>query len=271
MIVLLPLLAAPAAVLAARPAAACDAPIFMQRHQTAYLVDRLTPEPRPEPQPIWPSGGLEPAVQQELSALDEEGRVSLAFASLSSRSNLSSRGSTDGTMVNGVCVDYTPEGYFSSRSAYQEGIPATFVNRPATLSQCELEQLHVDCVDRINMYRSGALTFSDGTADSNVVAGLSLLSELSGNNQCSSHQALGDLVHAKPLGFGCAVGHYTAFSCEGSGAQNSCCAWHKETTYWAVKQALFGCLQQMWDEGINAGTKGHGEPIRSTSHTYASC
>jgi len=203
-------------------------------------------------------------------SLDEEGRVSLAFASTSSRGNLSSRGSTDGTTVNGVCVDYTPEGYFSSRSTYQEGIPATFVNRPATLSQCELEQLHVDCVDRINMYRSGALKFSDGTTDSNVAAGLSVLTELTGNNQCSSHQALGDLVRAKPLGFGCKAGHYTAFSC-GGGAQNSCCAWHQETTYSGVKRKLFDCLQAMWDEGINPGEKGHWETMRSTSYTYASC
>merc|ERR1740138_1422602 len=122
------------------------------------------------------------------------------------------------------------------------------------------------------MYRSGALKFSNGATDSNVVAGLSLLSELTGNNQCSSHQALGDLVHAKPLGFGCAVGHHTAFSCGSGGqAQNSCCAWHHETTYSGVKQRLFECLQSMWDEGITPGIKGHWETMRSTSYTHASC
>merc|ERR1740138_717811 len=120
------------------------------------------------------------------------------------------------------------------------------------------------------MYRSGALKFSNGATDSNVVAGLSLLSELTGNNQCSSHQTLGDHVRAGSLGWGCSGAHFTAFSC-GNGAQNSCCSWSKETTYSGVKQKLFDCLQSMWDEGIHPGQKGHWETMRSTSYTYASC
>ena len=95
------LLAAPAAAMAAQPAAVCAESVLMQKRQTAQLVGRQSPTPRRSP------------AEHEISALDEEGRVSLALASTSSRSNLSTRtlGSTDGTEVNGVCVDYTVEGY----------------------------------------------------------------------------------------------------------------------------------------------------------------
>jgi len=120
------------------------------------------------------------------------------------------------------------------------------------------------------MYRAGHLKFSDGTSDSNVLAGLSPLKEETGNNQCSSHQTLGDHVRAQPSGYGCAGAHFTAFTCA-SGAQNSCCSWFKEPTYSGVKQRLFNCLQSMWDEGITAGQKGHWETMRSPNYEYASC
>lgn len=80
-------------------------------------------------------------------------------------------GATDGTVVNPTCVDYTIEGYFPARNVVlSTGLPPAageqvFVDRPATLSVCELEQLHHDCVNRINMYRSGLLKFSDGSED----------------------------------------------------------------------------------------------------------
>jgi hypothetical protein len=168
-------------------------------------------------------------------------------------------------------VDYTVDGYFSSKENYQEGITAPFVDRPATLSQCELEQLHTDCVDRINMYRTGALKFADGTTDSRVAAGLSVLKESTSTNQCSSHQALGDLVASRPLGYTCEMAHHTAHSCAGMSGQNSCCFSLKGTTYSGVKEALFKCLQKMWDEGITPGQKGHWETMRASGHTHASC
>jgi len=202
-----------------------------------------------------------------VSGINELGNISVASWTTHLQRRL---GSTDGTIVNGVCVDYTVDGYFASRGAPLSGVPSGFVTRPPSISPCELESLHGECVERINMYRSGQLKFSDGSSDSNVVAGLSPVQEMTGSNQCSSHQALGDLVRAKPSGYGCAGAHFTAFTCA-SGAQNSCCSWYKETTYNGVKQRLFQCLQSMWDEGITPGIKGHWETMRSTSYAYASC
>jgi len=207
-------------------------------------------------------------VQLNISGMDEHGKIRTAPLTLQSDRRL---GSTDGTVVNELCVDYTVEGYFPSRGAALLGVPAGFATRPSTISPCELESLHRECVDRLNMYRSGQFKFSDGTSDSNVLAGLSPLKEETGNNQCSSHQTLGDHVRAEPSGYGCAGAHFTAFTCAGSGAQNSCCSWFKEPTYIGVKQRLFDCLQSMWDEGITPGQKGHWQTMRSPNYQYASC
>ena len=59
-----------------------------------------------------------------------------------------------------VCTDHTVDGFYASKaSPPTRGLPglpgASFLARPSTLSVCELEQLHTDCVQRINMYRSG--------------------------------------------------------------------------------------------------------------------
>jgi len=127
--------------------------------------------------------------------------------------------------VSDVCVDYTVDGWFKDKSP-QTGLPSSqFVARPPGINECELAQLHRDCVDRINMYRSGALKFSDGTKDSNVQAGLELLVETTGNNQCSSEAAMGDLVVNVEGSGGCDGAHENAFVCGFSvgGAQNSCC------------------------------------------------
>lgn len=203
-----------------------------------------------------------------VSGDDEQGQITTASHLPYSRQLVS----TDETNVNSVCADYTLEGHFPSSGGELSSVPAGFADRPPTISTCELESLHTECVQRINMYRSGELKFSDGSSDHNVLAGLAPLLEMTGNNQCSSHQALGDLVRAKPLGFGCAGAHFTAFTCgRGARAQNSCCTWHKEVTYDGVKRRLFECLQSMWDEGITPGQKGHWEAMRKPEHVHASC
>ena len=117
------------------------------------------------------------------------------------------------------------------------------------------------------MYRSGVLKFSDDTDDSNVAAGLLPLEEATGTNECSSQQAFGDLLQNVEGGGGCAGSHHTAGSCpwQGSYAQNSCYGRGSGSfgdgsaiaTYEAVRDELFGSMQQMWDEGITAGQKGH--------------
>jgi len=172
-------------------------------------------------------------------------------------------------------VDYTAEGYFPSRHAdLIESIPSGFVDRPATLSVCELEMLHQECVDRINMYRSGELLFSDGGVDADIAANQpSPLLENTGGNQCSSHQALGDLNTQQQQG-GC--GHITSGTCPFGGirAQNSCCPngggeqpiW----TYESVRDSMFGCLQGMWDEGKNGGG-GHNGAMKNPDYSYVSC
>ena len=164
------------------------------------------------------------------------------------------------------CVDYSVQGYWASKKRI-EGLPdSTYVSRPPSMSACELEQLHQDCIDRINLYRSGALKFSDGTVDTDVAAGVKPLTEATGANQCSSESAMGDLKINVAGGGGCAGSHANSFTCGAGGqAQNSCCARgggsfgsrQSVLTYADTKKQLFDCLQSMWDEGITPGQKGH--------------
>ena len=192
---------------------------------------------------------------------------------------------TDSTSVNAVCVDYSATAHYPAQNSdLVDGLPNDqLVSRPATLSVCELEKLHTECVVRINKYRSGALKFSDGTDDSNVATGLLPLEEATGTNECSSQQAFGDLFQNVEGGGGCAGAHHTAFNCpsKGGAGQNSCCAtgggswgsWDDGViaTYEGVRDSLFGCLQSMWDEGITPGEKGHWETMRSPNYGVAHC
>jgi len=173
---------------------------------------------------------------------------------------------TAGDRHAGTCADYTLGSYWSQRGRKKDLPEAGFAarGRPATLSVCELEQLHAECVGRINKYRAGALLFKDGSQDPLVAKrdGLDPLRETTGNNQCSSAQALGDLGFNLHNGGGCNGAHHTAGSCPvGAGklGQNACCVrgagswgWQnsKIVTYADVKRYLFECLQDMWDEGV---------------------
>ena len=125
----------------------------------AALLGSVLGSPEPIPEPNLPGG--KPPHSRELSPASAEALQRPLWA-------------TDGTSVNAVCVDYSADAYYPAEdSALVEGLPNDdFVSRPATLSVCELEKLHTECVARINKYRSGELKFSDGTDDSNVVAGL---------------------------------------------------------------------------------------------------
>lgn len=161
-----------------------------------------------------------------------------------------------------------------------------FTGRPPTISPCELEDLLHDCVSRINMYRSGALKFSDGSDDSNVVAGLDPLTEVTGGHRCSSEAAMGDLeynVLNNPGANGCVGAHENAFVCKwkGKAAQNACCArgdgaWGANDraqylTVGSVRTEMYKCLQTMWDEGIKDGPKGHWNTMRSTEFRNVQC
>ena len=189
---------------------------------------------------------------------------------------------TDGTVVNELCVDYELSGYFPGKNAdLIAGVPSGYETLPSTISVCELELLHSHCVRQINKYRSGELTFSDGTSDSNVVGGLRALAESSGLNECTSQQAMGDLKFNVENGGGCAGSHRTAGTCpwRGAYAQNSCCArgggsFGDDTaivTYESAVAHLDDCLQQMWDEGITPGQKGHWQNMRRAVFSTARC
>ena len=87
--------------------------------------------------------------------------------------------SQPGPEADGVCVDYTVQGYYLGRTGtFESGLPSSaFVDRPPSISACELEMLHSACVERINEYRSGAKTYTsdacsrtDGCPESAVVA-----------------------------------------------------------------------------------------------------
>ena len=62
---------------------------------------------------------------------------------------------TDSTSVNAVCVDYSATAHYPAKdSSLVDGLPGDeLVSRPATLSVCELEKLHTECVVRINKVR----------------------------------------------------------------------------------------------------------------------
>lgn len=175
-------------------------------------------------------------------------------------------------------LDFTALGWFTPAPAtFHPGLPsASFVTKPAGLTYAELEQLQQDCVDRINLYRSGTLTFSDSSSDPGVPK--PALQHLMGGDRCSSAQALGDLVVNNGAG-GCVGMNSNSFSCPSQGivAQNTCCA-RSGSTYAAIRGQLFSCLQGMWDEGIglpdNAAyttADGHWWNMRNATSAWVSC
>eukprot|EP00316_Scyphosphaera_apsteinii_P011581 CAMPEP_0119297938 /NCGR_PEP_ID=MMETSP1333-20130426/125_1 /TAXON_ID=418940 /ORGANISM="Scyphosphaera apsteinii, Strain RCC1455" /LENGTH=737 /DNA_ID=CAMNT_0007298905 /DNA_START=55 /DNA_END=2268 /DNA_ORIENTATION=- len=192
------------------------------------------------------------------------------------------RASKTGMKTKPVCVDYTVRGFFTmkrSLSSFSENFPRFLVKRPTTISLCELEQLHQDCVDRINDYRSGRAKFSNFVDDPDVP--VRAVQQGSASNQCSSHMALSDLRQNYLGGGGMAGGHWSAFTCPrfGGTATNSCLgrgggAWNNNkalVTYDLVKTELYNCLQSMWDEGIKPGIKGHWETMKNPMYNFVSC
>jgi hypothetical protein len=176
-------------------------------------------------------------------------------------------------------VDYTARGYFQRGRVppLTPGIPAGYVARPAGMTYSELAQLQQDCVDRINAYRAGALTFTGGGADPGVPR--ASLAHLMGNNRCSSAAALGDMVVNSGGGSLCAGASTNAFSCPfaGSAGQNSCCL-RTASSYAQVRTQLFACLQSLWDEGVGQPNNapfstaiGHWFTMRNSALTQVSC
>lgn len=190
--------------------------------------------------------------------------------------------------ANSVCVDYTPSTYFpSGTGTNQASVPVTsgtdIIGRPTqTLSVCELELLHKECVARINEYRAGTISFSDGGNDPLATSGqLSALNAWSARHECSSKQALGDLKSQSDSGSAsdCAAAHENAGKCSGfsQAVQNSCClrgtSERPIDSFSGIKESMFECLQQMWDEGSPSfqGVKSHWEIMRMQNMKSVSC
>lgn len=176
-----------------------------------------------------------------------------------------------------MSVDFTAKGYFTANPhAYHDGMPSdAYVPLPAGMTYGELAQLQQDCIDRVNLYRSGVLKFSNGTSDPGVPK--PPLTHLMGNDVCSSTAALGDLYVNNGAG-GCAGAHTNAFSCPGGNfGQNTCCL-RSGSTYATIRSQLYSCLQQMWDEGIGlpdnasfTSSNGHWYNMRRAASVYAQC
>jgi len=110
-----------------------------------------------------------------------------------------------------VCADYSGYGFYPGpstpmKSVLSKGNPSGLQFLPPTISYCEYEQLTIDCVDRINMYRSGELKFSNGQADPGRAT--RALAADTGNMRCSANQAMGDLFQNVRGDGGCDGAHY---------------------------------------------------------------
>lgn len=177
------------------------------------------------------------------------------------------------------CVNYQALGYYGDGKVYIAGLPPanakTYVTLPGTLTPCDLETLQNACIDRINQYRNGTLRFTNGQADPGVPK--PRLNHNTNNNRCANAMAFGDLWSNGGAG-GCTAGHKNAFACPGSNSgQNSCC-YRSGTTVTAIQNQLFGCLQQMWDEGQGladnaafTSANGHWYNMRANNNIWASC
>lgn len=176
------------------------------------------------------------------------------------------------------CVNYQSPGYMSNKQIISGMPPAnakTYVTLPSGLTPCDLETLQNSCVNRINQYRSGALKFTDGTSDPGVPK--PSINPYTQGNRCSNAIAFGDLYLNGGAG-GCASAHANAFACLGSASGQNACCYRRGQTVAEIQSQLYGCLQQMWDEGEglqdNAAfsqTNGHWYNMRSTSNTYVAC
>ena len=179
-----------------------------------------------------------------------------------------------------TCPEIAPQGYYTQPgNVFNPGAPPSnimysFALQPSFLTQCELQQLHTMCVERINQYRAGQLVFSNGQADP-TLGNPPPLQATPALDKCSSESALGDFYLMNPY---CNSGaHVNALACQGyilPIGQNMCCP-RPVFSFQDVQNQLYGCLQQMWDEGMNgggvAGSNGHYLNMKDPGLLYASC
>jgi len=176
----------------------------------------------------------------------------------------------------------SPDGYYkppTPNGPYVSGLPAdsgslSYTALPPGLSCADLANVHKLCVSRINEYRAGTRRFSNGLADS-ALGSPQPLKYASGMDKCHSEITLGDFA----LMGSCSAGaHQNAWNCKGYGGsfgQNLCCPRpiSSTDTFNSLVNSMYGCLQQMWDEGQDpgAGVDGHWLNMKAAGFNYASC
>jgi len=176
-----------------------------------------------------------------------------------------------------ACVNTAAKGYWNNHSFYK-GLPApsngnTYLFVPSGVDYCELAELNSYCVQRVNMYRTGALIFSDNSTDPGIPR--DPLQYAVESASCSAAQAFGDMSGSTG---GCDNAHANVFSCPGDHLGHNTCCFRNGSTYSEIQNELDKCLQQMWDEGIGlpsdspfSSTDGRWYNIRNSAYTHASC
>lgn len=175
-----------------------------------------------------------------------------------------------------------PNGYYSPASGgvynFIAGAPPTnakytYTLKPDFLTCDEVEKLNTYCVSRINRYRSGELKFTGNEADA-TLGSPKALKEAKENARCQAEISLGDFnLMASSCGGGAHKNAWACKSMSGSQAQNACCDRNAGANYASTAKALDGCLQQMWDEGLDTftGEKGHYRTMKNAAYVHVSC
>lgn len=174
-------------------------------------------------------------------------------------------------------VDYTAQGYYYYSNRYTS-IPSGYTGRPAGLSAYELEQLHGECIDRVNMYRNDQLRFSNGYSDYYASNGLtSPVRRHTPNERCVNEATLGALYLNVYANKGtCEHVNINAGVCPYSGgyAQMSCCveggpSGLSYSSYSSVRDRMHSCIQRFWDTGANNANGQAYQTMRT--YPYLSC
>jgi len=206
-----------------------------------------------------------------------------------------------------TCVVSSAEGFWTNDS-YASGLPSpvppgiipygrgavttNFLTMPQTMTECELDDLHMACVNIINDFRSGARGFSDGAVDCLAdIGGIAPLTQVDAHQQCENSIALGELSLTLAQGGEdqCFGAFDSMFACSDFGTNqgmNACCLWSYNASgtdaYGDVLDKLDACLQSMWDTGaeVSACTPYTGVApdsaipyinMRSQTYNYVSC
>ncbi len=164
----------------------------------------------------------------------------------------------------GTRIDELP----NNNSAYN------FLSMPENLSCTDLENLHKQCVVRINEYRLGQRNYSNHSVP--LPGKVNELIHSASMDKCHSEITMGDFILMNPR---CVDGaHANAWSCNGyndAWGQNECCPQGISDldVYNSTLIKMYGCLQAMWDQGMHPGVgkTTHWENMIYSGYNYVSC